>query len=108
MKCQGNAFVSAMRSEVGACRRSSGVLTAPGGRPRPLGRYVQRRGSFDRGGYAVGLRVATEGSLAQALHTASREGDKRALLDARLPNRDSPAVLERFGRAFRQGAQKME
>jgi len=69
-------------------------------------RYAELPGIFDREGQSVGLQVETEEELAQALRTASREGDKLVLIEACLPNRDCSAGLERLGRAFRQGTQK--
>ena len=68
--------------------------------------YSRLPEAFGAGAQAVGLKVATEGELAKAMELAVREKDKLVLIEARLPNRDCSAGLERLGKSFREAQQK--
>ena len=68
--------------------------------------YSKLPEAFGAQAQAVGLRVATEGELAQAMNLAVLEKDKLVLIEARLPNRDCSAGLERLGKSFREAQQK--
>ena len=69
-------------------------------------RYSRLAEVFDGGSHAIGIRVATEGDLEQALTTAAQEKDKLVLIEACLPGRDCSAGLTRLGNSFRQAQQK--
>ena len=64
--------------------------------------YSKLPGVFDNANYSIGIQASTEEELAQAMQIAIREKEKLVLIEARLPNRDCSAGLERIGKAFRQ------
>jgi indolepyruvate decarboxylase len=68
--------------------------------------YAALPAVFDNDFFAVGLRVENEKELDQAVKRAVAEKDKLFLIDARLPNRDCSAGLERLGKAYRQAQQR--
>jgi indolepyruvate decarboxylase len=68
--------------------------------------YAKLPAAFDNGSHAIGIRVATEEELAQAMDIAARETGKFVLIEACLPNRDCSAGLDRLGNSFRQAQRK--
>jgi len=68
--------------------------------------YAQLPRMFDKGNFAIGIRVTTEEELEQAMKTAISEKDKLFLIEACIPGRDCSTGLDRLGNSFRQSQQK--
>lgn len=68
--------------------------------------YAKLPAVFGGESFAIGMRVTTEEELDQAMKTAVGAKDRLVFIEARLPNRDCSAGLDRLGKTFRQAQQK--
>ncbi len=68
--------------------------------------YSRLPGVLGDGSGAVGMRVATEEELAEAMSVAARERDKFVLVEACLPGGDCCDGLRRLGESFRRAQEK--
>ena len=62
--------------------------------------YAKLPAVFGDESFAAGMRVTTEEELDQAMRTAIGAKDKLVFIEARLPNRDCSAGLERLAQAY--------
>jgi len=64
--------------------------------------YASLSSLFRGDDFVCGMKVSTEGALAEAIRVAKKETNKLVVIEACLPNRDYSLGLQRLGEAFRK------